>query len=55
MKGIVIFSLILNVLCVFAIGYILHFEKEDVNEDGEVNALDLLIVQKYIMERNDKK
>ena len=54
MKKIVIFSLIFNVLCVFVIGYILHFEKEDVNKDGEVNALDLLIVQKYILERNEK-
>lgn len=26
---------------------------EDVNGDGEVNALDLLIVQKYILKENE--
>lgn len=31
------------------------YEPEDVNKDGEVNALDLLIVQKHILKEGEEK
>ena len=46
-------SLILIVINILLIVIILNIKNkipEDVNKDGEVNALDLLIVQKYILE-----
>lgn len=49
-KILIIISLLLNLLLIGVIIYILSFKKEDVNKDGEVNVLDLLIVQKYILE-----
>lgn len=48
MKQIIII-LIIMILAFFLI-YEKSFEQEDVNKDREVNALDLLIVQKYILE-----
>lgn len=34
--------------------FLITYPKEDVNRDGKVNALDLLIVQKKILEESDK-
>lgn len=53
-KILIISSLILNLLLVGIIIYIFSFEPEDVNKDGEVNALDLLIVQKHILEEGEE-
>ena len=49
-KILIISSLILNIALIISLIYILSFKEEDVNKDGELNALDLLIVQKYILE-----
>ena len=47
-----IFNLVVLILCssLFLMVYNnTNYENEDVNRDGEVNALDLLIVQKKIL------
>ena len=53
-KILIIISLLLNLLLIGVIIYTLSFKKEDVNKDREVNALDLLIVQKYILEEGEE-
>ena len=48
-----IFNLVVLILCssLFLMVYNnTNYENEDVNRDGEVNALDLLIVQKKLLE-----
>ena len=50
--------LALSIIIVIMLGYIVHinmYKKEDVNKDGEVNALDLLKVQKYILKEQEKE
>lgn len=54
MKKISVISIILNIILLIVLIYIISFKNEDVNKDREVNALDLLEVQKYILERNEK-
>lgn len=47
-----IFNLVVLILCSFLFLMVYNntnYENEDVNRDGEVNALDLLIVQKKIL------
>ena len=47
-----IFNLVVLILCSFFFLLAINktsYENEDVNRDGEVNALDLLIVQKKIL------
>lgn len=47
-----IFNLVVLILCSFLFLMVYNntnYENEDVNKDGEVNALDLLIVQKKIL------
>ena len=53
-KILIITSIILNIVLMISLFYILSFKKEDVNKDREVNALDLLIVQKYILEEGEE-
>ena len=53
-KILIIASIILNIVLMISLFYILSFKKEDVNKDREVNALDLLIVQKYILEEGEE-
>lgn len=45
--------LLLIIIMQIYIIYLLSFPREDVNKDGKVNALDLLIVQKKILEEED--
>ena len=54
MKRIAIISIILNIILLIVLMYMCSFKSEDVNKDREVNALDLGIVQKYILEESDK-
>ena len=54
MKKIAIISIILNIILLIVLMYMCSFKSEDVNKDGEVNALDLLIVQKYILEEGEE-
>ena len=54
MKKIAIISIILNIILLIVLMYMCSFKNEDVNKDREVNALDLGIVQKYILEESDK-
>ena len=54
MKKIAIISIILNIILLIVLMYMCSFKSEDVNKDREVNALDLGIVQKYILEESDK-
>lgn len=42
--------IIINAIVIIQIN---SYENEDVNRDGEVNALDLLIVQKYILNEEE--
>ena len=53
-KILIIASIILNIVLMISLFYILSFKNEDVNKDREVNALDLLIVQKYILEEGEE-
>lgn len=53
MKKLLISSIILNIILLIVLMYMCSFKSEDVNKDREVNALDLLIVQKYILEESD--
>lgn len=53
MKKLLIGSIILNLILLIVLMYMCSFKSEDVNKDREVNALDLLIVQKYILEESD--
>ena len=48
MKKLLIGRIILNLILLIVLMYMCSFKNEDVNKDREVNALDLLIVQKYI-------
>lgn len=48
-----ILIMIIILLSTFLI-YEKSFEQEDVNRDGVVNAQDLLIVQKRILEKGEK-
>ena len=55
-KTIKIFNILVFVLNILLIILILkhpRYVPEDFNKDGEVNALDLLIVQKYILEEHE--
>ena len=45
--------IIINIMLIILIFNIKTEIPEDVNGDGEVNALDLLIVQKYILKENE--
>lgn len=45
--------IIINIMLIILIFNIKTEIPEDVNGDGEVNALDLLIVQKYILEEHE--
>ena len=47
--------IIINIMLIILIFNIKTEIPEDVNGDGEVNALDLLIVQKYILKENEGK
>ena len=49
------FILIIIILLSTFLIYEKSFEQEDVNRDGTVNAQDLLIIQKYILERKEEK
>lgn len=51
MKKLLAGSIILNLILLIVLMYMCSFKSEDVNKDGEVNALDLLIVQKYILKK----
>ena len=53
-KILIIASIILNIVLMISLFYILSFKNEDVNKDREVNALDLLIVQKHILEEGEE-
>lgn len=53
-KILIIASIILNIVLMISLFYVLSFKSENVNKDREVNALDLLIVQKYILEEGEK-
>lgn len=53
-KILIIASIILNIVLMICLVYVLSFKSEDVNKDREVNALDLLIVQKYILEEGEE-
>lgn len=51
------FKIILFNLLLFMVGILIGinlFKNEDVNHDGKVDIKDLLIVQKYILEKGDK-
>lgn len=52
-KIINVLLILLNILLVILILKQPRYLPEDVNKDGEVNALDLLIVQKYILKENE--
>ena len=54
MKKLLIISVILNLILLIVLMYMCSFKSEDVNKDREVNALDLLIVQKYILEEGEE-
>lgn len=54
MKKLLISSIILNLILLIVLIYMCFFKSEDVNKDREVNALDLLIVQKYILEEGEE-
>lgn len=54
MKKLLIISIILNIILLIVLMYMCSFKNEDVNKDREVNALDLLIVQKYILEEGEE-
>ena len=54
MKKLLIGSIILNIILLIVLIYMCSFKSEDVNKDREVNALDLGIVQKYILEEGEK-
>ena len=45
--------IIINIMLIILIFNIKTEIPEDVNGDGEVNALDLLIVKKYILKENE--
>lgn len=53
-KILIIASIILNIVLMISLFYVLSFKSEDVNKDREINALDLLIVQKYILEEGEE-
>lgn len=50
---IVILLCILILISQFYLIFRISFEREDVNRDGKVNSLDLLIVQKKILEERE--
>lgn len=52
-KILIIFIIINTILNVFFIYNHLLYKAVDVNKDGKVNSLDLLIVQKYILENKE--
>lgn len=52
-KKIIIVLCVLILITQFFLIYKISFEREDVNRDGKVNALDLLIVQKKILEERE--
>lgn len=54
MKKLLISSIILNIILLIVLMYMCSFKSEDVNKDRKVNALDLLIVQKYILEEGEE-
>ena len=54
MKKLLISSIILNIILLIVLMYMCSFKSEDVNKDREVNALDLGIVQKYILEEGEE-
>lgn len=54
MKKLLIGSIILNIILLIVLMYMCSFKSEDVNKDRKVNALDLLIVQKYILEEGEE-
>lgn len=54
MKKLLISSIILNIILLIVLMYMCSFKSEDVNKDREINALDLLIVQKYILEEGEE-
>lgn len=54
MKKLLIGSIILNIILLIVLMYMCSFKSEDVNKDREVNALDLGIVQKYILEEGEE-
>ena len=54
MKKLLIGSIILNIILLIVLMYMCSFKSEDVNKDREINALDLLIVQKYILEEGEE-
>ena len=54
MKKLLIGSIILNLTLLIVLMYMCSFKSEDVNKDRKVNALDLLIVQKYILEEGEE-
>ena len=54
MKKLLIGSIILNLILLIVLMYMCSFKSEDVNKYREVNALYLLIVQKYILEEGEE-
>lgn len=52
-KLLILFILLNTLLNVFFIFNHIYYLNEDVNKDGKVNSLDLLIVQKYILENKE--